>query len=151
ESLVHGAVAAHLPRRQIAETDARAAIDVTRHGAGHADFDVIGMRAERQKVDGRGGVRRRHAVMLLRPAASTNLAMSDARLAIHSGSNFLFSTRWHGGRRASMVVRMEQEYVLGTHDQEIERLGVQHRAWRALVLSAWRRAGLEPARTVLDV
>jgi SAM-dependent methyltransferase len=46
---------------------------------------------------------------------------------------------------------MEQEYVLGTHDDEIERLGVQHRAWRALVLSAWRRAGLEPGRTVIDV
>jgi ubiquinone/menaquinone biosynthesis C-methylase UbiE len=46
---------------------------------------------------------------------------------------------------------MEQEYVLGTHDEEADRLTLQHRAWRALVLSAWRRAGLQPGQTVIDV
>jgi SAM-dependent methyltransferase len=46
---------------------------------------------------------------------------------------------------------MEPEYVLGTHDEEVGRLGVQHQVWRALTLSAWRRAGLQPGQTVIDV
>jgi len=45
----------------------------------------------------------------------------------------------------------EREYVLGTHDEEIERLGLQHRAWRPQVLDAWRRAGIGPGQTVIDV
>src|SRR5438477_8907465 len=34
----------------------------------------------------------------------------------------------------------ERDYVLGTHDQELERLGVQHRAWRPVVLDCWKKA-----------
>jgi SAM-dependent methyltransferase len=45
----------------------------------------------------------------------------------------------------------EREYVLGTHDEEIERLGLQHRVWRPYVLDAWSRAGLTGGQTVLDV
>lgn len=45
----------------------------------------------------------------------------------------------------------ERDYVLGTHDAELERLGLQHRLWRARVLDAWRRARLGPGQTVLDV
>jgi len=45
----------------------------------------------------------------------------------------------------------EQAYVLGTHDDEIARLGLQHRAWWPFVADAWRRAGIAPAHTVLDV
>ena len=33
-----------------------------------------------------------------------------------------------------MTQSKERDYVLGTHDQELERLGVQHRAWRPVVL-----------------
>jgi len=44
-----------------------------------------------------------------------------------------------------------KDYVLGTHDDEIERLGLQHRAWRQRVLDAWRSAGIGPGQTVLDV
>ena len=36
----------------------------------------------------------------------------------------------------------EIDYVLGTHDEEIERLGLQHRVWRPLMLDAWIRAGI---------
>jgi SAM-dependent methyltransferase len=36
----------------------------------------------------------------------------------------------------------EIDYVLGTHDEEIERLGVQHRVWQPLMLDAWIRAGI---------
>ena len=42
-------------------------------------------------------------------------------------------------------------YVLGTEADEIERLGLQHRVWRERVLDAWRRAGIGPGRTVIDV
>src|ERR1700758_2799269 len=45
----------------------------------------------------------------------------------------------------------EQEYVLGTHDEEINRLGLQHRAWRPRVLAAWESAEIGPGQTVLDV
>ena len=45
----------------------------------------------------------------------------------------------------------ENEYILGTHDAEIERLGLQHRAWRPKVLTAWRAAGIGANQTVLDV
>jgi SAM-dependent methyltransferase len=44
-----------------------------------------------------------------------------------------------------------QDYVLGTGDPEIERLGVQHAAWRADMLAAWRTAGFGPRQTVLDI
>jgi SAM-dependent methyltransferase len=43
------------------------------------------------------------------------------------------------------------DYVLGTHDEELERLGVQHRAWQACTLAAWRSAGIARGQTVLDV
>jgi len=45
----------------------------------------------------------------------------------------------------------ERDYVLGTHDAELERLGLQHRLWRPRVLDAWRRARLGAGQTVLDV
>jgi SAM-dependent methyltransferase len=45
----------------------------------------------------------------------------------------------------------ERDYVLGTHDEEVERLGLQHRAWRPQVLDALRRAGIGPGATVVDV
>jgi SAM-dependent methyltransferase len=45
----------------------------------------------------------------------------------------------------------EREYVLGTHDEEIARLGLQHRAWRNHALAAWESAGVGPSQTVLDV
>jgi SAM-dependent methyltransferase len=48
-------------------------------------------------------------------------------------------------------VKREADYVLGTHDEEIERLGLQHRVWRPFVLAAWRRAGFSPGQTLLDV
>jgi SAM-dependent methyltransferase len=45
----------------------------------------------------------------------------------------------------------ERDYVLGTHDEEIERLGLQHRVWRPRALAAWQRAGITVGQTVLDV
>ena len=45
----------------------------------------------------------------------------------------------------------ERDYVLGTHDAELERLGLQHRLWRPQMLAAWRRARIAPGQIVLDV
>jgi SAM-dependent methyltransferase len=45
----------------------------------------------------------------------------------------------------------ERDYVLGTHDEEIARLGLQHRVWRPRALDAWRRAGFTVGQTLLDV
>jgi SAM-dependent methyltransferase len=45
----------------------------------------------------------------------------------------------------------ERDYVLGTHDAEIERLGLQHRVWRAHALRVWRRAGIATGSKVLDL
>ncbi len=46
---------------------------------------------------------------------------------------------------------MERDYVLGTHDEEIARLGLQHRVWRPVVLDCWRRAEITIGSRVLDV
>src|SRR5690606_12052613 len=53
------------------------------------------------------------------------------------------------GEVALMVA--ERTYFLGTHDEELERLGLQHRVWRPTVLECWRRAGIGPGSKVLDV
>jgi SAM-dependent methyltransferase len=47
--------------------------------------------------------------------------------------------------------RSERDYVIGTHDEEILRLGVQHRVWRPRVLECWRRAGITRGSRVMDV
>lgn len=43
------------------------------------------------------------------------------------------------------------DYVLGTRDAELARLGLQHRVWRPRALDAWRRAGFTVDQTILDV
>lgn len=45
----------------------------------------------------------------------------------------------------------ERDYVLGTNDEEILRLGLQHRVWRAVVLDCWYRAGISVGSKVIDV
>jgi SAM-dependent methyltransferase len=46
---------------------------------------------------------------------------------------------------------MEADYLLGTHDEELARLGVQHRVWRPVVSECWRKAGIRAGKRVLDV
>jgi ubiquinone/menaquinone biosynthesis C-methylase UbiE len=48
-------------------------------------------------------------------------------------------------------VANEGDYVLGTDDEELERLGLQHRVWRPVVLDCWERAGITAGKRVLDV
>jgi ubiquinone/menaquinone biosynthesis C-methylase UbiE len=44
-----------------------------------------------------------------------------------------------------------REYVLGTHDAELARLGLQHRLWSELTFACWYRCGIRPGAAVLDV
>jgi len=45
----------------------------------------------------------------------------------------------------------ERDYILGTHEEELARLGVQHRAWQPVVLECWQNAGIAAGSRVLDV
>lgn len=49
------------------------------------------------------------------------------------------------------TTNQDRDYVLGTHDDEISRLALQHRVWRPRALDAWRRAGFTTGQTLLDV
>src|ERR1051326_993247 len=44
----------------------------------------------------------------------------------------------------------ERDYVLGTHEEELARLGLQHRIWRRVALECWQRAGITLGSRVLD-
>ena len=43
------------------------------------------------------------------------------------------------------------DYLLGTHEVEVERLGLQHRVWRDEMLQGFAAAGFGPGQTILDV
>src|SRR5438094_8947489 len=45
----------------------------------------------------------------------------------------------------------ERDYVLVTHDEELARLGLQHRVWRPVVLDCWQKAGITVGKRVLDL
>jgi SAM-dependent methyltransferase len=45
----------------------------------------------------------------------------------------------------------DRDYVLGTHDEEITRLELQHLVWRPWMLAAWHRARIPRGSRVLDV
>ncbi len=49
------------------------------------------------------------------------------------------------------MVTKDRDYVLGTHDEELQRLGLQHRVWRPRALDAWRRAGIREGSHVIDL
>ncbi len=48
-------------------------------------------------------------------------------------------------------MQQQADYVLGTHDEELARLGLQHQVWRPRALDAWQRAGFAIGQTLLDV
>jgi len=45
----------------------------------------------------------------------------------------------------------ERDYVLGTHEEELARLGLQHRIWRPIAQSGWQKAGITLGSRVLDL
>jgi len=50
-----------------------------------------------------------------------------------------------------MTATAEQSYVLGTNDDELQRLGFQNRLWAREASALWERAGFAPGQTILDV
>src|SRR5690606_1113623 len=50
-----------------------------------------------------------------------------------------------------MQAHTRDDYLLGTHDLEVQRLGLQHRTWRARMLDAWRQARFGLGQTLLDI
>src|SRR4029450_535895 len=46
---------------------------------------------------------------------------------------------------------MDQDYVLGTHNEELARLGLQHRVWRPVVLDCWQKAGITSGNRIVDL
>lgn len=46
---------------------------------------------------------------------------------------------------------VERQYVLGTDQAELDRLGLQHRLWSDAAHALWRRGGVQPGQRVLDV
>ena len=50
-----------------------------------------------------------------------------------------------------MTAEVTGDYIFGTHDAELKRLGLQHRVWRPDVTDAWRRAGFTTGQTILDL
>lgn len=44
-----------------------------------------------------------------------------------------------------------KDYVLGTNQIELKRLGLQHNVWKPFVLDCWQRAGLSIGHKVVDV
>ena len=49
-----------------------------------------------------------------------------------------------------MTEKSDAEYVLGTHAEEVARLGLQHRVWRPVVTECWQRVGITHGWRVLD-
>lgn len=45
----------------------------------------------------------------------------------------------------------DRDYILGTHDEELQRLGLQHQLWRGQAYALWERARFAPGKTILDV
>lgn len=55
------------------------------------------------------------------------------------------------GYYGNMASQEKNEYVLGTGDDELVRLGYQHRVWGEQAFGIWERAGFAPGHTILDV
>lgn len=51
----------------------------------------------------------------------------------------------------SEEVAEEQEYILGTDDVELRRLGFQHQVWAGPTARAWEHAGFAPRQRLLDL
>ena len=44
-----------------------------------------------------------------------------------------------------------QDYLLGSRDEELERLAFQHRVWAEDAYAVWRRAGIRFGARILDL
>jgi SAM-dependent methyltransferase len=48
-------------------------------------------------------------------------------------------------------MREENEYLLGTDDDELRRLGFQHQVWVREAAASWERGGFGPGQHILDI
>jgi SAM-dependent methyltransferase len=48
-------------------------------------------------------------------------------------------------------MREDNEYLLGTDDEELLRLGFQHQVWAGEAAAAWERGGFGPGQHILDL
>lgn len=48
-------------------------------------------------------------------------------------------------------MKEENAYILGTDQQELHRLGVQHQVWAEEAQKGWRKAGFKEGDTILDL
>jgi SAM-dependent methyltransferase len=58
--------------------------------------------------------------------------------------------QWKSDRHA-MSSHTERDYVLGTDETELQRLGLQHYVWRPVALACWQQAGVTVGSRVLDI
>ncbi len=73
-----------------------------------------------------------------RAESLVQIALGESAKRVHASAPVKTNTR-------------ESDYVLGTHDDEVARLGLQHRIWRSVVTDCWHRAGITHGWRVLDV
>ena len=45
----------------------------------------------------------------------------------------------------------DRDYILGTNNEELRRLGLQHNVWKPYVLECWQRAGITVGHKVIDI
>lgn len=85
-------------------------------------------------------------------ATRAGILKFDRKKRMETAYRSAISSKRNAGCSAQGIrMASAKDYVLGTHDDEIERLGLQHRVWRERALEAWRSAGIGPGQTVLDV
>src|SRR5436190_1999529 len=107
---------------------------------------------------------RRRKVSLKRSSRSTSRHLTIALASESSLPLTIRQTAVLPGLRATAKNRVEidydverwsemseKDYVLGTHDEELLRLGLQHRVWRPVVLDCWQKAGITTGKRVLDL
>lgn len=46
---------------------------------------------------------------------------------------------------------MSSDYIFGTDQEELQRLGFQHRVWQEEAINVWKRAGIKLGDKVLDI
>lgn len=56
----------------------------------------------------------------------------------------------HEFRDNLIHMKNQHDYLLGTDDEELTRLGFQHRVWAQYAQSLWERAGFSTGQTILD-
>src|SRR3982751_1899031 len=76
---------------------------------------------------------------------------NEALSRIDNPNNEESSARTNADSLNHSFMPAERDYVLGTHEEELARLGLQHRIWRSIALDCWQRAGITVGKRVLDV